>query len=54
MSLLVHQEGDFSLFYLFGVVSGTFQSFLASYDLFRVVRFFTSNEVTECFDLQVY
>ena len=39
---------------LFGVVSGTFQPLLASHGLFGVVPFFTSNEVRECFDLQIY
>ena len=53
MSLVAHQEGGFSLFDLFGVVSGMFLRVLASYQLFRVVLFFTSNEVTECFDLQI-
>ena len=42
MSLVDHQEGVFSLFHLFGVVSGTFQPLLACYDLFRVFPFFTS------------
>ena len=54
MSLVTHQKGDFSLFHLFGVVSGTFQLRLACYDLFRVVPFFTSNDVIECFDLEIY
>ena len=40
MSLVAHQEGDFSLFYMFEVVSGTFQPLLACYGLFRVVSFF--------------
>ena len=53
MSLVAHQKGGFSLFHLFGDVSGTF-SLLACYGLFRVVPFFTSNGVTECFDLQIY
>ena len=42
MSLVVHQEGVFSLFKLSGVVSGTFQPLLACCGLFRVVPFFTS------------
>lgn len=44
-------EGDFSLLHLSGVISGTFQPLLASYDLFRVIPFFTSNNVTECFTM---
>ena len=54
MSLVAHQEKGFSLFHLFTVISGTFQPLLASYDFFPVVPFFTSNEVTECIDLQSY
>ena len=54
MSLLVHTEGGFSLFHLLWVVSGTFQTFLACYGLFRVIPLFTSHKVTECFDLQIY
>ena len=54
MSLVAHQEGDFFLFHLFGVVSGTLQLLLACYGLFRVVLFFTSNDVTEYYDLQIY
>ena len=54
MSFVAHQEGGFSLLYLFGVVSGLFQLLLASYGLLRVVLFFTSNDVTKCFDLQIY
>ena len=54
MSLITHQGGEFSLFHLFGVVSGTFQPVLACYGLFHVVLFFTSNDVTECFYLQIY
>ena len=50
MSPVAHQEGDFSLFHLFGVVSGTLQPLLASYGLFCVVPFFTNNDVTEYFD----
>ena len=53
MSFVAHQEGGFSLLYLFGVVSGLFQPLLASYGLLRVVLFFTSNDVTKCFDLQI-
>ena len=44
-------EGDFSLLHLSGIVSGTFQPLRASYDLFRVIPFFTSNNVTECFTM---
>ena len=54
MSLVAHQDGGFSLFHFFGVVSGTFQPLLPSYGLFRVVPLFASNDVTECFDLQIY
>ena len=54
MSLVAHQKGALSLLHLFGVVSGKFQPVLASYGLFRVVPFFTSNDATECFDLQIY
>ena len=54
MLLVAHQEGGFSLFHLFGVVSGTFRPLVASYGLFRDVPFFTSNDVTDCFDLQIY
>ena len=50
MSLVAHQEGGISLFHLFGIVSATFQPLLAYYGLFRIVPFFTSNNVTECFD----
>ena len=50
MSPVAHQEGDFSLFHLFGVVSGMLQPLLASYGLFCVVPFFTNNDVTEYFD----
>ena len=54
MSLVAHTEGGFSLFHLLGVVSGTFQTLLACYGLFRAVPLFTSHKVTECFDLQIY
>ena len=54
MSLVANQEGGFSLFHLFGIVSGTFQAFLACYGLFRVFPFFASKDVTECFDQQIY
>ena len=54
MSLVANQKGGFSLFHLFGVISGTFQALLACYDLFRVAPFFKSNGITECFDLQIY
>ena len=49
-----HQEGGFSLFYLLGIVFRTSQPVLDCYGLFRVVPFFTSNDATECFDLQIY
>ena len=48
MSLIAYKEG-FSLFHLFGVVSGMFQPIPACYDLFQVIPRFTSNNVTECF-----
>ena len=54
MSLVAHTKGGFYLFHLLGVVSGTFQTLLAWYDLFRAVPLFTSHKVTECFDLQIY
>ena len=54
MSLVAHTKGGFSLFHLLGVVSGTFQTLLAWYGLFRAVPLFTSHKVTECFDLQIY
>ena len=40
MPLVAHQEGDFSLFHLFGVVSDTFQPVLACYGLFCIVPSF--------------
>ena len=52
MSCVTHQEGGFSLLHLFGVVSGTFQPLC--HGLFRVIPFFTSNDVTKRFDLQIY
>ena len=54
MSLLAYKEEGFSLFHLIGVASGTFQTFPACYGLFPVVPLFTSDEVTEYFDLQFY
>ena len=54
MSLVAYQEGGFSLFHMFAIVSGMLQPLLVCYGLFRVVPFFTSNDVTECFDLQIY
>ena len=39
---------------LFGVVSGSLQPFLGCYALFQVAPLFTTNGVTECFDLQSY
>ena len=54
LSLVAHQERGFSLFYLSGVVSGIFQSLLASYCLLSVVPFFTSNDITKCFGMQIY
>ena len=54
MSLVAQQEGGFSLFHLFEIISGTLQPLLACYGLFRVVSFFISNDVTECFSLQIY
>ena len=53
--LVTHKEGGFSLFcLLFGVVSGLFQPVLACYSLLQVVPRFTRDDVTECFDLQIY
>ena len=54
MSLVAHQEGVFSLFHLFEVVSSTFQPLLACYGFFYGIPFFTKNDVIECFDLQIY
>ena len=55
MSLVVHTEGSFSVFHFFGVVYGTsWQPLLACYGLFQVVALFTNDNVTECFDLQIY
>ena len=55
MSLVAHKEGGFSLLsLLFGVVSGSFKPVLALYGLFRIVPLFRSDDVTECFDLQIY
>ena len=54
MSLLAYKKERFSLFHLIGVASGTFQTFLACYGLFLVVPLFTSDEVTEYFDLRFY
>ena len=51
--MVTHKEG-FSLFQLFGVVSGMFQPRLNCYSLCWVVPFFTSNSVTECFEFQIY
>ena len=42
MSLVVHQEGVFSLLHFFGVIFGLFQPLLSCFGLFRVVPFFTS------------
>ena len=53
--LLVHKKGGFSLFrLLFGVILGSFQPILACYDLFHVVALFTSDNVIEYLDLQIY
>ena len=47
------QKRGFSLIHLlFGNVSGSFQPFLGCYVLFQVTPPFTTNDVTECFDLQ--
>ena len=55
VSLLSHKEGGFFLILMPSeVVSGPFQTTLASYSLFRVVPLFRSNDVTECFDLNFY
>ena len=47
------QRSRFFLFRLFGVVSGLFQPILASYGLSQVVPLFTSDYVTESFDLKI-
>ena len=54
MSLIAYQEGGFSLFYLFEIVYGTLQPFLGCHALFRVDPCFASNDVAECFQLQIY
>ena len=54
MSLLAYKKERFPLFHLIGVASGKFQTFPACYDLFPVVPLFTSDEVTEYFDLRFY
>ena len=54
MSLLVYKKEGFSLFHLIGVASGTFQTFPVCYGLLPVVPLFTSDEVTDYFDLQFY
>ena len=56
MSLVAHKEGGFFfLFYLlFGVVFGSFQSFLACYGFFWVIPPFTTNNIIECFDWPSY
>ena len=54
MSLVTHKEGTFSLLrLLFRVKTGSFKPILACYSLFRFVTIFTSDDVTECFDLQM-
>ena len=54
MPLVVNRKKGFSLFHLFGVGPGSFQRVLACYGLFLVVSLFTSDNITECFDLQIY
>ena len=54
MSLLAYKEEGFSLFPLIEVASDTFQTFPGCYGLFPVVPLFTSDEVTEYFDLQLH
>ena len=54
MSLLAYKEEGFSLCHLIGVASGTFQTFPACHGFFPVVPLFTSDEVTDYFDLQFY
>ena len=49
IALILH-----SLFHLFRVVSCTFQPFPACYGLLQVFPLFTSDDVTECFDLQIH
>ena len=53
MSLVALQEGRFSLLHLFGVVSGTFQPWVSSSYLWLVLHRY-KQDVTECFDLQIY
>ena len=54
MSQVARQERGFFLFHLFGIISGTFQYLLTCYVLFRVVPIFTSSDVRECFEQQIY
>ena len=55
ISLLSHKERGFFLILMPSeIVSGSFQPALAPYSLFRVVPYFRSNDVTECFDLNFY
>ena len=48
------QRRRFFIFSLDWSCSGTFQTFPACFGLFPVAPLFTSDEVTECFDLQFY
>ena len=52
MSLVVH-KGGFSLFHLFGVVSGMLQPLLACYALFRVVPILQRHRLFSLTTLQV-
>ena len=48
MSLVAHQERGFSMFHLFGVVSGTFQPLLACLALFHFLEAAASQNVLAC------
>ena len=45
MSLVAHKEGCFSLFHLFGVVSGTFQLAMTCSQLFRFLQAMVSQNI---------
>ena len=53
MSLVALQEGRFFLLHLFGVASGMFQPWVSSSYLWLVLHRY-KQDVTECFDLQIY
>ena len=55
LSLVAHKERDFSLFYLvIGVAFCSFQSIVAFYGLFRVSPIAASDDVTDCFNSEIY